>query len=87
MKFLVYYVIAVSLVLFCVMGWDKLHAVKSKRRIPENTLFLLAIIGGAPGGVFGMMAFRHKIRKPLFQWGFPLIALLWISGLVLLAVK
>ena len=79
MKFLVYYVIAVSLVLFCVMGWDKWLAIKSKRRIPENTLFLLAITGGAPGGVFGMMVFRHKIRKRKFTVGFLGLSVAWIG--------
>ena len=51
-----------SLVFF---GWDKLWATRGGRRVPEVRLLTLAFVG--PFGAFlGMVAFRHKTRKPRF---------------------
>lgn len=65
-----------SVVLFIVMGIDKNHARLRMRRVPEARLFLLALLGGALGGVLGMQVFRHKTQHMKFVVGFPLIALL-----------
>ncbi len=65
-----------SVILFFVMGRDKALAKMKKRRVPEATLFLLALLGGALGGVLGMQIFRHKTQHLHFVLGFPLIALL-----------
>ena len=65
-----------SVVLFIVMGIDKNHARLRMRRVPELTLFSLALLGGALGGVLGMQVFRHKTQHMNFVVGFPLIALL-----------
>ena len=65
-----------SVVLFIVMGIDKNHARLRMRRVPELTLFSLALLGGALGGVLGMQVFRHKTQHMKFVVGFPLIALL-----------
>ena len=52
----------VSLVFF---GLDKLWAMRGGMRIPESSLLSLSFIG--PFGAFlGMVAFRHKTRKPRF---------------------
>lgn len=80
MKLLWIYIAIMSVVLFAVMGWDKISAMRQKRRVPEAMLFLLAVIGGAPGGVMGMVCFRHKIRKGMFVLGFPVLAVLWIAA-------
>lgn len=48
--------------LLMAMGIDKLKARAGKWRIPERTLFLLAAMGGALGGMLGMLAFRHKTK-------------------------
>ncbi|MGX8692759.1 MAG: DUF1294 domain-containing protein [Clostridia bacterium] len=68
-----------SAVLFCVMGADKGRAKAGARRVPEKTLFLLALIGGAVGGVLGMRVFRHKTKHWYFAWGFPILALLQLG--------
>lgn len=65
-----------SVILFIVMRHDKHLSHTRKRRIPERRLFLLAILGGALGGVLGMQIFRHKTQHPQFYLGFPLLALL-----------
>ena len=70
---LLLYLAAVNVVAFAVYGADKRRAKKGKRRVPEKTLFLLAIIGGSPGAWAGMYAFRHKTRHWYFVWGIPAI--------------
>ncbi len=68
-----------SLVLFIVMGADKGRAKAGSWRVPEKTLFLLALLGGAIGGVIGMRVFRHKTKHWTFAWGFPILALLQLA--------
>ena len=68
--------VLMSIILFLVMGRDKALSKTRRRRVPEATLFLLAVLGGALGGVLGMQIFRHKTQHVSFVIGFPLLALL-----------
>ena len=70
---------AANVAAFLVFGIDKWKAVKGGWRIPEKTLLLFAAAGGSPGALAGMFVFHHKIRKPLFYLGVPLILLLQIG--------
>ncbi len=70
------YSLSISCITFGVMGYDKYMAVKKLRRVPENLLLLLAIIGGALGELIGMVVFHHKISKKKFYIGVPLCILL-----------
>ena len=56
------YVIIMNLIGFFLMGIDKRKAVKHAFRIPESTLFIVALIGGSLGSLLGMYVFRHKTR-------------------------
>ncbi len=77
--------VVMSFILFLRMADDKARAKSGQRRIPEATLFLLAFLGGALGGTFGMRLFRHKTKHWYFSLGFPLLALLqWGLSLWLL---
>ena len=62
--------LGMSLVLLVMMGLDKRFAKTEHRRVPEKRLFLLALLLGAPGGLLGMYAFRHKTRHWYFVVGF-----------------
>jgi uncharacterized membrane protein YsdA (DUF1294 family) len=62
-----------SLVALGMMGVDKARARGGGRRIPEATLLLVALVGGSPGTLLGMLAFRHKTRKAGFLLPFALI--------------
>lgn len=64
-----------SLALFFLMGIDKHRARRGRWRIPEKTLFLLALLGGGCGGWLGMRAFHHKTKHRTFARGFPALAL------------
>ena len=81
---IILYVVAVNVVSFLMMGIDKRKAVKRAFRIPESTLFVLAIIGGSIGSIIGMHLFRHKTRHWYFLYGMPVILALQI--ILILAV-
>ena len=68
-----YYLIIMNVLSFVCMGVDKLYAVRGCWRIPEATLLMLCAIGGSVGGYAGMWVFRHKIRKPKFAYGVPVM--------------
>ena len=81
------WVLGLSLLLFLQMGADKRRAKAGARRVPEKTLFLLALLGGAPGGLLGMELFRHKTKHWTFVWGFRLLTLLQLSGLLFILTR
>ena len=56
------YLLAVNVAAFLLMGADKGRARRGVWRVPERSLFLPALLGGALGGVLGMQVFRHKTR-------------------------
>lgn len=60
------YYITLNIILFFLMGIDKLSAILNKHRIREATLLTLSLLGGSLGGFLGMFIFRHKIRKHYF---------------------
>ena len=76
------YVIVLSLILLIFMYTDKQKAINQQWRISEKTLFILAIFGGAIGGVLGMYSFRHKTKHNSFAFGFPLLAAIHVFILV-----
>lgn len=56
------------------MWFDKIQSKNKGNRIPENTLFLIALIGGALGIYLGMKApIYHKASKAKFRIGIPLL--------------
>ena len=72
-KVLLIYLEAVNLLTLVVFGLDKYRAKVHRERIPEAALMGLAFIGGSVGALAGMYLFRHKIRKPKFYIGVPVI--------------
>jgi len=68
------YVAVLSAILLFLMYNDKQKAIKKEWRIAEKTLFIVALLGGACGGVLGMYFFRHKTKHNTFAFGFPLLA-------------
>ncbi len=81
---LITYVVLINLTGFCLMGIDKRKAVKGAFRIPEATLFLVALIGGSIGSIAGMYTFRHKTRHFTFVYGMPAILILQVILIILL---
>ncbi len=80
---------AVNVAAFAAMGIDKAKAKAGAWRVPEATLFLLAVLGGSVGGILGMQLFRHKTRHKTFTVGFPaiLVCQLALAAYILLKWK
>ena len=86
-RYVLYAVAAVNLLLFVLMGADKRRAKRGARRIPEATLFFFAVLGGSLGGMAGMVLFRHKTKLAGFRLGFPLIFLCEAGAVLWLVLK
>lgn len=82
--FIAAYFALINLIAFALMGIDKRKAIKGAFRIPEATLFIIAIIGGSIGSIAGMYTFRHKTRHFKFVYGMPAILIIQILLIVLL---
>ena len=78
---MIFYFLTINIVTFAAAGYDKYQAVNNKYRIPEKTLFTLAICGGSVGLGLAMLFFRHKISKTSFIVKFAVII---VSQLALL---
>ncbi len=78
LKYFLIYLIIINIIAFMAMYIDKRKAKYGKWRIPEQTLLILAIIGGSIGAIAGMYIFRHKTKKLRFSVGFPVILILQI---------
>lgn len=73
MEVLLLYFLFINILVFIFAGYDKYLARKNKRRIPENTLFFLQLIGGTIGLLTAMLLFRHKTSKTSFIVKFTII--------------
>ncbi|MEO8534322.1 MAG: DUF1294 domain-containing protein [Flavobacterium sp.] len=78
MKILLLYFLIVNSLAFIFAGYDKYLAVKNKHRIPENTLFSMAVFGGSVGLLLAMLLFRHKTGKTSFIVKLSIIFLIQI---------
>jgi uncharacterized membrane protein YsdA (DUF1294 family) len=60
------------LITFASYGADKAQAAVQGRRVPEQALHVMSLLGGWPGALLAQQHFRHKTRKARFQalfWG------------------
>jgi uncharacterized membrane protein YsdA (DUF1294 family) len=86
MKHLLLAFLLLNLFGFLIMWWDKRRARLNGRRVPEKTIFLVALFGGSPGCWMGMRLFRHKTQHWRFSLGLPAIMLLQAGLLVYLFI-
>lgn len=83
-KLILTYLVIINIAAFIAFGIDKWRARNNAWRIPEATLFLLAIIGGSIGAEIGMHVWHHKTRHLSFIIGIPIILLLQIIVICLI---
>lgn len=79
LKIVLIYLVVINVVTFVVYGIDKYKAVRSKWRIPENTLIGLAVVGGSIGAWMGMKFWHHKTLHAKFRFGIPLILIAQVA--------
>jgi uncharacterized membrane protein YsdA (DUF1294 family) len=71
------YIVSINGIAYGLMCFDKYRSKKGGQRVAENTLFMMALLCGAPGIYFGMKApLYHKASKPKFKMGIPVLILL-----------
>ena len=78
----IFYLVAINLVAFFMYGIDKWKARRSKWRISEATLLVLAVVGGSIGAWLGMKTWHHKTLHKKFRFGVPLILTVQILLLI-----
>jgi len=81
---LLYTFLAVNLIAFVLIGYDKKLAKNNKRRISEQTLLFWVALGGTIGSSLAMSIFRHKTAKTSYQLKFFVIILIQILAVYLL---
>ena len=69
-----------SVVAVILTVYDKLCAKRHKRRIPENTLILVGLLGGAALEYITMKIIHHKTLHKKFMVGLPMIFLLQLAA-------
>lgn len=84
---IIIYLVVINFISFMMMGLDKYKAKKRAWRIPESTLFVLALIGGSIGSIAGMHLFHHKTRHWYFLYGMPAILIIQILIVIALATS
>ena len=65
------YLTAISLLAVFLTIHDKRRARQHGRRIPERTLMLVGLAGGALAMYLTLRAIRHKTLHRKFMWGLP----------------
>ena len=70
----------INLIGFAAMALDKRRAIRHKWRIPERTLFLIALLFGSIGVLTGMYVFRHKTKHLSFVIGMPAILIVQLAA-------
>ncbi len=73
-----------GVVTFVVYAVDKRAAGTGRRRVSENTLHLLAVVGGWPAALIAQQMLRHKTAKRSFRAVFWVTAAVNVAGFVLL---
>lgn len=76
------YIAVMTIIGFLSMYLDKKKAIKHQWRIPEKTLFLIAVLGGSIGSNLGMTICRHKTKHWYFAVGMPAILMIQIAAVV-----
>lgn len=67
------YILLMNIWAFALYGIDKRNAIRRKLRISERKLIRVCAWGGAGGGLFGMLLFRHKTKHKKFSVSVPIL--------------
>lgn len=72
MVWIVLYLMLINALAWAMFGVDKHRARMGQRRISEDSLLLVTLLGGTIGAFAGRAVFRHKTRKQ------PFVTMLWL---------
>ena len=85
-KLIIIYLVVINVATFLTYGLDKWKAKKSKWRIREAALLMLAVLGGSVGAWLGMKVWHHKTKHKKFRYGVPLILVAQVVLLLLMYI-
>ncbi len=71
----------ISLIAFALYGADKVRARRGAWRVPEKMLLGIGFLGGAPGALLAMQAFRHKTQH-IYFYIVNVLGLIWQAALL-----
>ena len=83
-KLIIAYFVFISLLTAVITIADKINAKNNSRRIPEDFLLTLGLLGGSAAEYLTMKLIRHKTRHNKFMVGLPVlifIQIIIIAGL------
>lgn len=80
------YFAAISVVTIIFTVADKINAKLSKRRVPEDFLMTLGLLGGAAAEYVTMRLIRHKTLHKKFMIGLPVLITLQIIFISLIFI-
>jgi len=83
-KALLIYFLMISLASAIITAVDKRNAIKGKRRIPEDFLMTLGLVGGALSELLTMKLIHHKTRHKKFMIGLPIETAFHIAVMILI---
>ena len=86
-KIIIIYLTSINVATFITYGIDKMKAKRSKWRIREASLLLLAVLGGSIGALLGMKVWHHKTMHKKFKLGIPLIIVVQIALVIWIISK
>jgi uncharacterized membrane protein YsdA (DUF1294 family) len=78
--------LATGLIGLFTMWVDKETAIHGEDRVPEVNLWLIALVGGFWGIIFGGLIFNHKTSKASFWVPVGFATTVWLAILVYLVV-
>jgi len=71
-----------SLLAYITYALDKSAAIQQKRRVREDALHVLSLLGGWPGALLAQKKYRHKTKKKRFRFFFWITVILNLTTLV-----
>lgn len=81
------YLAVMNVVTFFMYGVDKWKAKRSKWRVSEAVLILMAVLGGSVGAWLGMKTWHHKTQHKKFRYGLPFILIAQIAIVIWIAYR
>ena len=79
------YILVINLIAFLLTYYDKKASKIGLRRVKENTLMLVALLGGSAAMYITMKMIHHKTRVSLFMVGLPFIFVLEMILVIFIA--
>ncbi|MDE6722982.1 MAG: DUF1294 domain-containing protein [Eubacterium sp.] len=77
-KLIIAYFVFISLLTAVITIIDKINAKNNGRRIPEDFLLTLGLLGGSAAEYLTMKLIRHKTRHNKFMVGLPVLIIIQI---------